>query len=180
MKKTTSVVLILLILVFLVCELRPREIIEPLYYTKEIREICEIHDIDPFIIAAVARTESSWVSDATSRVGAKGLMQIMPETALYLAEERGLYLALEELNDPRVSLDYGAYYLKKLYGQFKNWDTVFAAYNAGPTQVEAWLNDSNYSNKKELTYIPYDETRHYVEKVNHFLEAFKKSYKRFP
>ena len=180
MKKVTSVVLIFLLLVFVICELRPREITEPLYYTKEIKEVSELHGIDPFIVAAVARTESSWLSDAQSHVGALGLMQIMPETGLYLAEERGLSLELEQLNDPRVSLDYGTYYLKKLYKEFKNWDTVFAAYNAGPTQVASWLEDDEYSKAGKLTYIPFEETRRCIEMVNYFLDAFKKSYGRFP
>lgn len=180
MKKVTSVVLVFLVLLLVLCELKPREITEPLYYTKEIKEVSEVHGIDPFILAAIARTESSWLSDAQSSVGALGLMQIMPETALYLAQERGLTLELEDLYDPRVSLDYGAYYLKKLYGQFKNWDTVFAAYNAGPTQVSTWLEDDEYSKGKRLTFIPFEETRRYVEKVNYFLEAFNRSYRRFP
>lgn len=180
MKKFTSVVLIFLLLLFVVCELRPREIVEPLYYTKEIKEVSELHGIDPFILAAVARTESSWLSHAQSSVGAMGLMQVMPETGFYLAEERGLFLELEDLNDPKVSLDYGAYYLRKLYKQFKNWDTVFAAYNAGPTQVGNWLKDDDFSKGGTLTYIPFEETRRYVEKVNYFYEAFKKSYRRFP
>lgn len=179
MKKITSVVLIFLILLFLFFELRPREIIEPLYYTKEIKKAAELHAIDPFILAAVARAESSWIPDAQSAVGARGLMQLMPETAFYLAEERGLSLEEADLNNPEVSLDYGAYYLKRLYGQFKNWDTVFAAYNAGPTQVEIWLEEED-PGAKTLSYIPFSETRHYVEKINYFLEAFHQSYRRFP
>lgn len=180
MKKVTSVFSLVLVLVFVICEFSPREITEPLYYSKEIREASRNHRLDPFIIAAVARTESSWIADATSSVGARGLMQIMPDTALYLAELRGLELELDELYDARVSLDYGAYYLSMLYEDFRDWDLVFAAYNAGPGQVRAWLEDSDYSQGGRLTHIPFEETSSYVFKVNHFLEAFKKSYRRFP
>ena len=59
MKKVTSVFSLVLVLVFVICEFSPREITEPLYYSKEIREASRNHRLDPFIIAAVARTEPS-------------------------------------------------------------------------------------------------------------------------
>lgn len=180
MKKITSVLIIVLLLVFVICEFLPREVIEPIYYSKEISQKAKEYNIDPFIIAAVARTESSWVSSASSSVGARGLMQVMPDTGLFLAELRGLELDIDELYDPLVSLDYGTYYLKMLYDEFGDWDLVYAAYNAGPGQVRAWLEDEDYSSNGRLTYIPFEETRNYVDKVNRHLENFKKSYKKFP
>lgn len=180
MKKLSSLFLIILVLVFLVCEFIPREVIEPIYYSKEIRKAAKNHRLDPFILAAVARTESSWIPDATSSVGARGLMQIMPETGVYLAEIRGLELDLDDLYLPEVSLDYGAYYLSMLRERFGDWDLVFAAYNAGPGQVQAWLEDEDYSEGGRLVEIPFEETRDYVVKINFFLENFKRSYRKFP
>lgn len=180
MKKLSSVILILLLLIFVVDECRPREIIEEIYYKEEIRMVARDHRIDPFILAAVARTESSWIPDARSSVGARGLMQIMPETGLYLAEIRQEELDIDQLYEPWISLDYGAYYLKMLHEEFRDWDLVYAAYNAGPGQVRQWLEDEEFSDGKKLTYIPFEETRNYVERINSHLENFKKSYKRFP
>lgn len=107
-------------------------------------------------------------------------MQIMPETGQYLAGLRGMELSPQNLYDSRVSLDYGAYYLKYLQEKFNNWNLVFAAYNAGPGQVEQWLAEQRISEGGDMTSIPFEETRNYVEKVNYYLNYYKEMYQTFP
>lgn len=157
-----------------------KEIEEPLHYISQINQAAKEHKIDPFVLAAVARVESSWQETVESPVGARGLMQIMPETGAYLARLREKELSAEDLFDPAVSLDYGAYYLSYLKQKFHDWDVVFAAYNAGPGQVEKWLTEQNGSPEGTLKEIPFEETRNYVKKVNHYLEYYRKSYGTFP
>lgn len=153
---------------------------EPLHYISHIQQAAQDHGIDPFVLAAVARVESSWQEDAESHMGARGLMQIMPETGQYLAGLRGMELSPQNLYDSRVSLDYGAYYLKYLQEKFNNWNLVFAAYNAGPGQVEQWLAEQRISEGGDMTSIPFEETRNYVEKVNYYLNYYKEMYQTFP
>lgn len=174
--------LLLLLLVFLLAYFsgRERPTSESIQYPEQIAQAAAEHQMDPFMIAAVARVESSWNPRAESRVGAKGLMQIMPATGHYLAAKRGLEYNEESLFDPVVSLDYGSYYLKELHAQFGTWELALAAYNAGPGQVEIWLADPNLALAGKLTHIPFDETRHYVQNVLHFYELYKQRYSVFP
>ena len=113
-----------------------KETKEPLHFISQINQAAKEHQIDPFVLAAVARVESSWQETVESPVGARGLMQIMPETGAYLARLREKELSADDLYNAAVSLDYGAYYLNYLKQKFHDWDVVFAAYNAGPGQVE--------------------------------------------
>lgn len=186
MKRKRGFFLLLVLLVGLMIylvitkEKEEKPILEPLQYIEEINNAAKEHNMDPFILAAVARVESSWDAKAESPVGARGLMQIMPETGVHLAGLRNLALTADELFDPKVSLDYGGYYLSTLWKQFKDWDLVFAAYNAGPNQVEQWLKDENVSKKGKLVAIPFEETKNYVEKVNYYISYYKDHYGNFP
>ena len=83
----------------------------PVRYEAEIRKAAEVYSLDPALLAAVARIESSYRADARSYVGALGLMQIMPETGAWIAEKRGERDAFtdEVLLDPETSLLYGGW-----------------------------------------------------------------------
>jgi soluble lytic murein transglycosylase-like protein len=108
------------------------------------------HGVDPALVHAVIETESNYRPTATSRVGARGLMQVMPATAreLGVASARMLF-------DPEQNVEAGVKYLKVLLERFDgDLPTVLAAYNAGPGAV------SKYDGVP-----PYPETRNYVRKV---------------
>lgn len=144
-------------------------------YEKEIREVARKYDLPISLVKAVIRQESNFKEDAVSRVGAKGLMQIMPETGAYIAEKKGEDFQEEMLFDAKLNLDYGAWYLRYLLDQFENIPTSLAAYNAGPNAVKAWLEDENYSSDgKSLSSIPYPETSGYVENVMKYYESYAK------
>ena len=137
------------------------------------------YNIPAYVIFAVIETESDFDAHATSSAGAMGLMQMMPATFEWLtsSEHLGENLSSDELYNEEVSIHYGAYYLKYLFGKFHNWDTVFAAYNAGEGNVSNWLKDSRYSDGKgKLTKIPFKETREYVKKVNKAIDYYKNTY----
>ncbi len=130
--------------------------------------ISESLNLDPLLLASVMRTESGFSREATSYVGAIGLMQIMPHTGARLAVLLGDdNFSLEYLRDPYVNIAYGAFYLKKLLGRYQgNIPLAVAAYNAGPTAVDRWLKLSNSVEIDEFVeMIPYQETRRYVKKV---------------
>ena len=82
------------------------------------------------------------------------------------------------LQDPEVSIRYGTYYLKYLHGYFGgNWDNAIAAYNGGMGNVSKWLENSEYSDGKgNLTYIPFEETKNYVQKVKKARVTYQKLY----
>lgn len=89
--------------------------------------------LDPLLVVAVIRCESSFNTFATSHVGAMGLMQVMPDTGVYLAEKRGWKLGkTQNLFDPETNIELGAWYLADLIERFGSVEHALVAYNAGP------------------------------------------------
>jgi len=118
----------------------------------------ETHNIEPSLIYAVILSESGFDRYAVSSAGAMGLMQIMPSTAEYIARERGIEFSEEMLFDPAINIDFGTYYLARMFRRFGNQKEALAAYNAGEGNVSAWR-------ASDLDRIPFRETRDYVRRV---------------
>lgn len=151
--------------------------IYPLKYEQEIIKAGEKYDLEPQLIAAVIYSESKFQEDATSSVGAMGLMQLMPETFQWLCDKRGEEHSSVELYDPFVNIDYGSYYLSWLYEHFGDIYTACAAYNAGIGAVEGWLESDTYTNDGvTLSYIPYSETSNYVAKIQNAVPKYNELY----
>jgi soluble lytic murein transglycosylase len=143
----------------------------PLSFEQQIRAAAKEYLLDPHLVMAVIHTESKFDPDAQSRQGAQGLMQLMPDTAQWIAEK--INLGEFELNDPDDNIRIGCWYLNYLLKRF-DWrrDVALAAYNAGPSNVEKWLDNPDYSaDGHALDEIPFAETRNYLTKV---LDAYEK------
>jgi soluble lytic murein transglycosylase len=151
------------------------EIAYPLGWKDEIKEVAETHGLDPLFVAAVIREESSFFPKARSRVGAMGLMQLMPYTARLLA---GPALPIPEgLEDPVTNLRLGARFLSDLLGQFADPRLAVAAYNAGPHRVRQWLNQRSGDDVEAFVErIPFDETRRFVKRVMTSWEEYRRVY----
>lgn len=136
--------------------------------------------IDPYLVFAIIRAESKYQNAAESSVGAKGLMQIMPETAYWIAEQNGDQdFKLENLHQPEVNIRFGCWYLHSLNQEFKsNIPLTVASYNAGRGKVQEWLVSGTWSgDPEEIDKIPFPETRQYVKNVLKNYEAYKAIYK---
>jgi len=137
------------------------------------------HNIDPYLVFAIIRTESKYQTNATSPAGAKGLMQIMPETASWIAEQQGISeFNPDELNNPEVNIRFGCWYIASLSHEFSgNIPLIVAAYNAGRGKVREWIvNEKWDGNPQELEKIPFKETRQYVENVLKNYNAYRAIY----
>ena len=154
----------------------------PVNYLEEIQKYSNEYGVDPKVVLAIMRVESNFKSDATSKVNAKGLMQILPDTAKHVAKLLNIDANSMDLNDAETNIKIGTYYIKYLMQNFSNMDTVYAAYNGGIGNVNTWLKDSKYSSDGVSLYnIPSSETKHYVNKVNKALKAYEILYgKEFP
>jgi soluble lytic murein transglycosylase len=124
--------------------------------------------VDPLLAAAIIREESQYDVRALSRVGAMGLMQVMPATAQVLQKKSGgADLGRDDLFDQETNIRFGVRYIEQLLQQFSgNVIYAVAAYNAGPQAVSAWL--AKYGNREGdefVEMIPYLETRQYVKRV---------------
>lgn len=126
------------------------------------------YHVDPFLLAAIMKAESNFNNQAVSNRGARGLMQIMPETGQWIARQIGEpAINMEKLLDPETSIKLGAWYIADLGKEF-NGDIVLilAAYNGGRGNVKDWLDRKNLSGGAEkIDEIPFPETRLYVRKV---------------
>jgi soluble lytic murein transglycosylase len=143
------------------------EVIYPLGWRDEVAEAAQRSGLDPFLVAAVVREESSYYPRAVSRAGARGLMQLMPATAKPMADVRGWpFEGGGLLDDPRANLEMGTAFLAGLMREFGDPRLAVAAYNAGPRRVREWWKARRTGDMEAFVeQIPYDETRQYVKRV---------------
>jgi soluble lytic murein transglycosylase len=144
-----------------------RELTLPLRHDDIIRQQARAKDIDPALIAAVIYEESKF-RDQTSRAGARGLMQITPATAKFIARDSGgVRFTQEDLATPQINISYGAYYLRYLLRRYDgDVPKAVAAYNAGETNVNRWIAEAGGRESFDAGEdIPFPETRMYVEGV---------------
>jgi soluble lytic murein transglycosylase len=152
------------------------EITYPLEYRVEIEKASEEFDVPIERICAVIYVESRFDPSVTSSVGARGLMQIMPETFADVQKALKTDYTDDDLYDPAVNIRAGTYYLSYLYKILGDWELVHAAYNAGIGNVWSWLDDDRYSKDGKLTDIPFGETENYLKKVAIAKEKYKELY----
>jgi len=112
----------------------------PLEHTDAIRDAARRYDLDPALVAAVIYAESRFDEHALSSQGAVGLMQVLPQTAEQIADESGgVTFTTADLEDPRVNVRYGSYYLRHALDAYDgDVRAAVASYNAGMGAVSEW------------------------------------------
>ncbi|MFB0918892.1 MAG: lytic transglycosylase domain-containing protein, partial [Clostridiaceae bacterium] len=126
------------------------------------------------LVAAVIFQESGYRTDVVSNKGAMGLMQIMPETGKWIAGKLNEDFTEENLLKPETNVKYGTWYLDYLISRYKNAATALAAYNAGPGNVDDWMEEQGISIGEELREIPFTETRNYVDSIMRMRTVYEK------
>lgn len=137
------------------------------------------YNVDPYLVFAIIRAESKFQTTARSPVGARGLMQIMPETAEWIAGQMNISdFNSEDLHDPEVNIRMGCWYLKDLTAEFKgDVPLITAAYNAGRGKVNQWVQEGQWNgDMKNIEGIPFPETKQYVKNVMANYQAYKAIY----
>ncbi len=128
---------------------------------------------DPALILSIIRQESEFDTSARSRVGAQGLMQLMPYTAKTVSKQAKLGYSKSKLTtDPEYNINLGSHYIAGLISNYKgSYPFATAAYNAGPKRVKYWKKLNKDPQKKQIDYvdwvelIKFKETRNYVQRV---------------
>jgi soluble lytic murein transglycosylase len=158
-----------------------KEVSLPLRHDDIIRQQAADKDLDPALIAGVIYSESHF-RDQTSKAGAKGLMQLMPETADYIAEKSGGTAFVQgDLATPQVNISYGSWYLRYLLQKYDGREVLaLAAYNAGEGKVDEWVAAASARGEtfRAADHIPFAETRHYVDRVLDARERYRRTYPR--
>lgn len=149
-----------------------REITLPLRYDDIIRQQANEKGVDAALIAAVIYAESRF-RDQTSSAGARGLMQITPDTADTIETlSGGETFVYDDLANPDLNIRYGTFYLRYLLDMYdRNEVAALAAYHAGPGNADAWG-----GSELETEDIPLDETQDYVDEVLTKREEYRESY----
>jgi soluble lytic murein transglycosylase len=158
-----------------------QEVKLPLRHDDIIRQQAFDKGLDPALIAGVIYAESHFI-DQTSQAGAKGLMQLMPETADYIAEKSGGTAFVQgDLATPQVNISYGSWYLRYLLEKYDGSEVLaLAAYNAGEGKVDEWAAAAGARGEsfKAADHIPFAETRHYVQRVLDARVQYRRTYAR--
>jgi soluble lytic murein transglycosylase len=149
----------------------------PMKYETLISKVAAKYHVDPYLLEAVARTESGFNPEAESGAGAKGLMQFLPSTAEWVTTLDGWKGPKNPvLTDPEDSLELGACYLSYLFHRFDGRTAAIAGYNAGPNKVSSWVQKAGGEDSFGSSDIPFTETKDFVSRVNHWQTLFKKTH----
>lgn len=163
-------VILLVFIVYFVSQIEPvkKKYIYPYPYQDIVMLYAEANDVPPSLVASVIMHESKFSENVHSPRGAIGLMQLMPETAEWIAGQLGeTDFSLQMLHEPEMNIRYGTWYLALLEQEFEgNLVLALAAYNAGRGVVHEWMEENDWSSDfEDISAIPYPETRIYVERV---------------
>ncbi len=166
-------ILILVILIYVLTGIfRVQDIImERLYptpYSEYVDKFSEQYNIDKYLIYSIMKTESKFKEDAVSKSSAKGLMQLMENTAVELAEEEGIaYTKDSTIFDVETNIKLGTKYISKLLTYYDgNIMLAVTAYNAGIGNVNKWIEEKTIlEGGTDVENIPFKETSMYVRKI---------------
>ncbi|MEL6815440.1 MAG: transglycosylase SLT domain-containing protein [Cyanobacteria bacterium J06598_3] len=139
--------------------------IYPFPYADLILGYARQRQLNPLLVTALVRQESRFQANIQSVVGAVGLMQVMPETGEWIAQQTGE--GSYTLSAPEDNVKFGTWYLDSTHREFDN-NSLFAvaSYNAGPGSVDRWIQEGGFANADEFVEkIPYPETKGYISSV---------------
>lgn len=139
------------------------------------------NEVDPFLVAGVIRAESKFNTRAKSPKGAMGLMQMMPETAKWVAEQmENENFTTDHLETPEVNIGMGTWYLASLRKEFKDNEVLMlAAYNGGRGNVKQWMGQYGWTMSfNDPEKIPFRETKEYVNRVLYSKKRYQELYSR--
>lgn len=151
----------------------------PTKYSTYVEKYAEEYELDPYLVYALIKQESKFDPYATSSANARGLMQILDETAEFCAKRIGIKITIpDDLYQPEINIQIGCYYLRHLLDLFDgDLKTAVTAYNGGPGNVEKWLQDDELADGNGgIANIPFGETENYVKNVLSYYETYKNIY----
>jgi soluble lytic murein transglycosylase len=148
----------------------------PLAFYRQLKLGSRMQAIDLAWVYGIVRQESIFRTGANSRVGARGLMQLMPATARLVARKIGMQLSsTAQLTDIQTNISLGTGYLQQMLEKFDgNHMLATAAYNAGPNRAERWLSGKSCMPADLwVAMIPFNETRNYVRRVLFYTRVYE-------
>ncbi len=169
MKKKILIIFLISIVALFLSVIVFANVVFPKKYENYVVKYSKEYSLDKSLVYAVIKAESDFKSDAVSKSGALGLMQILPSTAKWIAEELGVDYSKESMFKPEINVMFGCYYLNYLFDKFKDTRIVICAYNAGEGKTLDWIENGEL----QINKIDYKETKQYLEKVEGFYKIYK-------
>ena len=150
----------------------------PLPYRATLERYAKQNDLDPFLVAALARQESEFNPKAISNANARGLTQILPSTGRELSRRLHVPYSTARLFQPQANLQLGSYYLKTVADTLGGrWEAALAAYNAGLSRAQAWSKWGEFREPAEFVEtVPFGQTRDYIQIVLRNADMYRRLY----
>lgn len=186
LSRRVIIIVILLLIVFLLfgpinIQNKILKIIYPIKYENFVENYSTKYEVYKNLIYAIIKAESNFNQQAVSNKEAKGLMQLMPQTAEDIAKKLDIEVTKEEISkkllEPEFNINLGTKYISNLLAKYSNIELALTAYNAGSGNVDTWVeNRTLMADGSNIENIPYKETNNYVRKILRDYEIYKKLY----
>lgn len=153
----------------------------PIKYSEYVEEYALKYELDPYFVYAIIRTESDFTKNATSSIGARGLMQITEETFDWIKKRLGDRESdFDSMYDPQKAVEYGTYLLKYLTETLGSRENVLCGYHAGVNRAKEWISTTDLVQNETIIVdkIPYEDTKNYVIKVNKTYKMYLNLYSK--
>ncbi len=150
----------------------------PAYYLDIVQDVAQRRNIDPLLLLSLIRHESLFDTYASGGAGEKGLMQVIPSTAEYIAGQLNWPdYQHTDLYRPYAGIEFGSFYLEEQLDRFdQNVPVALAGYNAGPGRAQQWLSVSGGDPDQFMTAIDIDSTRTYVQSIYSYYNIYRELY----
>ena len=151
----------------------------PIPYREDLERFARQNNLDPFLVAALARQESEFNPKAVSVSSARGLTQIMPSTGRELSRRLRIRpYSTARLFQPQVNLQLGTYYLRSVVDSVDGrWEAALAAYNAGLSRAKDWSTWGEFREPAEFVEtVPFTQTREYIQIVLRNADIYRQLY----
>lgn len=161
-------------------EFSPNNFTYPIKYEEYVLKYSSEFDIDPCFVYAIINTESHFDPDATSDVGARGIMQLMEEAYNWVKFRLGDKQSdsFDDMYEPEINIKYGTYMLKYLYDKYDSFQIAAAAYHGGMGAVDGWIEDGTIDpDNFEIDDVPSKVTANYIYKVTVAYDKYKEKIK---
>ncbi len=151
----------------------------PLPYRADLERYAKQNNLDPYLLAALARQESEFNPQAVSVASARGLTQLLPSTGRELSRRMGIKsYSTARLFQPQLNLQMGSYYLKSVADSLAGrWEAALAAYNAGLSRAKSWSTWGEFREPAEFVEtVPFSQTHDYIQIVLRNADIYRRLY----
>ncbi|MCX8074641.1 MAG: lytic transglycosylase domain-containing protein [Clostridia bacterium] len=174
-----SLVILIMLVLFNTVKITYKKYVYPTKYSDIVISVSNQTSVDPYLIYSIIKTESGFNTNALSNKNAKGLMQVLDDTASEINSKYNLGYSDVNLHNAEINIKIGTIYFSSLISKYNgNYYLAICAYNAGMGNVDKWLDQGIITSRLDNNEnIPFNETKNYLKKVISNYKVYKILYK---